>query len=314
MENTMKTTITTAGLDFGNSHTKFSKGPVKICFESGYAMYSSTTGDADEMEYDGRFYLFGKRAQVEYDKCSSERMMLCTLRCLAEYLDTAGADPAQVQFVSLGVDIPINLFGTQREAYTRYYAGKLRTVKFRGKEWKIQFEQVKAFPQGVVAWMANSDQYSQYETVVVLDIGGRTVDVAVIAKDQNTGKPRFLKRFSLQNGILNLVSDIDKELQVRGIQLNELQIESLIGGSSLAHRRLHQVQEIVSNYRNEYVDAIVNSMYENGVDADLPFILVGGGASLVNVQLGSRLYVIKNTGNMSNAEACEKALASSRNA
>lgn len=304
----MTTTIINAGIDFGNSHTKFAKGSKEICFESGYKMYATTTGDEDEMLYNGNYYIFGERASVEFDKTASDRMMLCTLRCIAEHLEYAGADPAQVQFINLGVDIPISLFGAQRAAYAAYYADKLEIVRYHGKEWKIQFERVHAFPQGVITWMADIEKYKQYDTVAVLDIGGRTIDVAVVTRDQNTGKNRFLKRFSLQKGVIKLIADIDMALNVEGMQLSELQIQSLIAGNEVMHRRYEKIREIVDTYTNAYVDDVVNSLYENEVDADLAFILVGGGADLISRFLQERIWVIENTGNMANARACEKAL------
>lgn len=298
------------GLDFGNSHTKAKAGKQEIIFESGFKSYPLTTGEEQEMKCDDLFYVFNKRDAVEQDKTKSNRMMLCTLYAVAQILDARNADPKKVHHINLGVDIPIDLFGKMKNRYIEYYKGKEKEISYKGNEYKIVFDEVKAYPQGVVVWAALQGEITEKQ-IVLVDIGGRTIDIATIVYDRFSGKLEYRNKLSLQHGVLTLINRIDQLLQTQGIQLDEKLIQSSVYGDTINHMKSDEIKDIVEMAADEYVEEIMNLLYENNIDAFLPVILIGGGGDMMYSRLVHKLNIIKNTGNLANAAACLEALESS---
>lgn len=302
--------ILNCAVDFGNFNTKFAmangKGEPEYekIFESGYTVSSRSTGTEWEMQLSDTYLNFGSRQAVEQDKAKSPRMMNCTLFAIACALEETGADSGKEYHVNLAVDLTIDLFGVDAENYVDYYQQKSFTVILKGKTWKITFENVFAYAQGIVAWAAKQADYESYPLMGILDLGGRTIDTAVIAYNQFTGEMSIVKRFSLQTGILDLFNRIDSDLQRSGVQLPEPTIAVLISDpeKEFRHRKKDLIKKVVKRETEDYIQEIRNGLFERKVDLTLPFLAMGGGSEMLSDRLD--LDLVENAGIMANAEGC----------
>lgn len=293
------------GIDYGNSHVKATNGAKNIIFESGYICYPESTGVEEEMEWNGQFYVLGKRGPVEFQKTRSDRMLACTLYAAVQLLEASGVAPAKTQAVNLGTDIAICSYGTEKEKYLAYYNIPEQTVTYHGNTWNIRFDQVRTYPQGVVAWAANQEKLGTYNKLLLLDIGGRTVDVAVMTYDRFSDKKGINTRLSLQNGILSLFGAIDERLQSRGIQLEEKDMELILYGEEFRHQDGETIRAIISDEARKYVQNLAADLYEKKIDTQLPVVLIGGGAHMLYPTLDlAGMDIVTNMGVMANAQAC----------
>lgn len=306
------------GFDFGNCYSKaaVSKTVTKdrdFIFPSGFTATSTTTGEPDEMFYEGQYYNFNRRLAPDHDKTKTDTMLICTVYAAVHFLDISGADPEQVHTVDLGTDISIFLFGEQRSQYVKYYgkASEPFEVGFHGKKWKIRFGYCGVYPQGVVAWEhePETEKEEEQDTVqVICDIGGRDTDVAVVAYNDLHEQYEYLVRFSLQNGVNNLTNSISQNLMVKGIQVPESVINSAVRGNKVSHSRSEEIQAIVDREKNMYISQLLNELAANRVDLQFPVHLIGGGASMLEDTLKEHMNVAVSDGIMANARGCLAAL------
>lgn len=302
--------IKNCAIDFGNFNVKFimaadKKGEpdYEKIFESGYTVSSRPTGLEWELQIGDVYLNFGVRQAVERDKTKSPRMMNCTLFCIACALEESGADPSKEYHINLATDLPIDLFGIDAGKYVDYYQQKSFTVILKGKTWNIVFNRVFAYAQGIVAWAAKQEDYENYSLMGILDIGGRTIDTAVIAYNQFTGEMSIVRRFSLQNGILDLYNQIDSELQRSSIQLPEPTIAVLIRGQkSFRHGMADLIQKVVKRESDAYAQDIRNNLFERKVDLTLPFLAMGGGSGMISDRLD--LELVEDAGILANVKGC----------
>lgn len=145
----------------------------------------------------------------------------------------------------------------------------------------------EVFPEGLAAWVDYAlDDRGQVrvdlsETVGVIDIGGRTTDIAVVLPGRNIDHARL---GSVEIGALNAMDEVRiRILQKYGFELPHGHIENAIQtGTIKAYGKPVDVKEIVDPIMESVTQSILNAVNKilgKGIDID-KVLLVGGGAHL----------------------------------
>jgi len=151
------------GVDNGNYNTKSSEG---MLYASGYA-----SGDKEfitsEMQlfYEGKYYAIGeRRLRFQQDKTKEQDTFLLTLPAIAEAMKRAGTTSAEI---ALGVGLPIDSYGTQKEAFCRYFLRDNISFLFEGTAYRCRIAECKVFAQGHAALCRYYPRLSEYRSITV---------------------------------------------------------------------------------------------------------------------------------------------------
>lgn len=127
------------GVDNGNYNTKSSEG---MLYASGYAA-SDREFITPEMQlfFEGKYYAIGeRRMRFQQDKTREPDTFLLTLPAIAEAMRKAGTVNAEI---TLGVGLPIDSYGTQKEAFRRYFMRDNVSFLFEGTAYRCHIVECK---------------------------------------------------------------------------------------------------------------------------------------------------------------------------
>lgn len=265
------------GVDNGNYNVKSSEG---MLYASGYAV-SDKEFITPEMQlfYEGKYYAIGeRRLRFQQDKTKEPDTFLLTLPTIADAMKKAGATNAEI---ALGVGLPIDSYGTQKEAFRRYFLRSNVSFMFEGTSYRCHIAECKVFAQGHAALCRYYPRLSEYRSITLVDIGGYTVDVLTV----HNFKLDRSSCASLRMGTIILYSRIQDALQKSDILLSDELITDAIRGE-IQHTDSKQIAAVVDQTVAAYCKELFNALRERGLDLKLPTVFAGGGAEL----LESRLY------------------------
>lgn len=265
------------GVDNGNYNTKSSEG---MLYASGYTV-SDKEFITPEMQlfYEGKYYAIGeRRLRFQQDKTKEQDTFLLTLPAIAEAMKRAGTTSAEI---ALGVGLPIDSYGTQKEAFRRYFLRDNISFLFEGTAYRCRIAECKVFAQGHAALCRYYSRLSEYRSITLVDIGGYTVDVLTV---HNFRLDRS-SCASLHMGTIILYSRIQDALRKSGILLTDELITDAIRGE-IQHADSKLIEAVVEQAVAAYCKELFNALRERGLDLKLPTVFAGGGAEL----LESRLY------------------------
>lgn len=265
------------GVDNGNYNTKSSMG---MLFTTGYAISDKEFITPDmQLFYEGKYYAIGgRRLRFQQDKTKEPDTFILTLPAIADAMKKVGVTSTEL---SLGVGLPIDSYGTQKEAFRRYFLRDNISFVFEGITYCCHITECKVFAQGHAALCRYYPQLSQYRGITLIDIGGYTVDVLTVHnfKLDRSGCA------SLRIGTITLYSRIQDALQKSDIILSDELITDAIRGE-IQHSDSQRIKVVVEQAVSIYCKELFNALRERGLDLKLPTVFAGGGAEL----LGSRLH------------------------
>lgn len=265
------------GVDNGNYNTKSSEG---MLYASGYAV-SDKEFITPEMQlfYEGKYYAIGeRRLRFQQDKTKEPDTFLLTLPAIAEVMKKAGTPNADI---ALGVGLPIDSYGTQKELFRRYFLQDNVSFMFEGAAYRCRIVECKVFAQGHAALCRYYPRLSEYRSITLVDIGGYTVDVLTV---HNFRLDRS-SCASIRMGTITLYGRIQDALQKCDILLSDELITDAIQGK-IQHAESKRIETAVEQAVTAYCKELFNALRERGLDLKLPTVFAGGGAEL----LESRLY------------------------
>jgi plasmid segregation protein ParM len=265
------------GVDNGNYNVKSSEG---MLYASGYAV-SDKEFITPEMQlfYEGKYYAIGeRRLRFQQDKTKEPDTFLLSLPAIADAMKKAGATNAEI---ALGVGLPIDSYGTQKEAFRRYFLRDNISFMFEGTSYRCHITECKVFAQGHAALCRYYPRLANYRGITLVDIGGYTVDVLTV----HNFKLDRSSCASLRMGTITLYSRIQDALQKSDILLSDELITDAIRGE-IQHTDSKQIAAVVDQTVAAYCKELFNALRERGLDLKLPTVFAGGGAEL----LESRLY------------------------
>lgn len=264
------------GVDNGNYNTKSSLG---MLYASGYAV-SDKEFITPEMQlfYKGSYYAVGeRRLRFQQDKNKEQDTFVLTLPAIAEAMKKAGTANGEI---ALGVGLPIDSYGTQKDAFRHYFLRDDLSFVFERTAYRCRITDCKVFAQGHAALCRYYQQLKEYRSITLVDIGGYTVDVLTVHHfrlDRSSCA-------SLRMGTITLYSRIQDTLQRSGILLSDALITDAIRGK-IQHTDCRQIEEVVECEVSTYCKELLNALRERGLDLRLPTVFAGGGAELLESRL-----------------------------
>lgn len=264
------------GVDNGNYNTKSSEG---MLYASGYTASDKEFITPDmQLFYEGRYYAVGeRRMRFQQDKTREPDTFILTLPAIADAMKRAGTISAEI---ALGVGLPIDSYGVQKEAFRRYFLRDNISFLFEGTSFRCRIAECKVFAQGHAALCRYYPQLKDYRSITLVDIGGYTVDVLTL-HDFRLDRSSCA---SLRMGTITLYSRIQDTLQRNDILLSDELITDAIRGD-IQHADGKLIQAVVEQAVAAYCKELLNALRERGLDLRLPTVFAGGGAELLEPML-----------------------------
>ncbi len=267
------------GIDNGNYNTKSSE---RMLYASGFTMSDKEfiTSDMQLFYEDAYYAIGGKRMNFQQEKTKEEDAFILTLPAIANAMKQAGVSSAEV---ILGVGLPIDIYGAQKDAFCKYFLRDDIRFRFEQNEYYCWISECKVFAQGHAALCKYYQQLKKFNSITLVDIGGYTVDVLTL----HDFKVDRSSCASLRMGTITLFNDIRGELQQGNIILSDALIADAMQGR-IQHAEKDKIRLILERRIQHYLKELLGALRERGLDLMLPVVFVGGGAELLNHRLHSR--------------------------
>jgi plasmid segregation protein ParM len=265
------------GIDNGNYNTKSSE---RMLYASGFTMGEKEfITDDMQLFYAGKYYAIGgKRMSFQQDKTKEDDAFILSLPAIADAMKQANISFAEMY---LGVGLPIDTYGTQKEFFRSYFLRGSVSFEFEGASYCCHIMDCKVFAQGHAALCKYYQQLKEYNNITLVDIGGYTVDVLTL----HDFKADRGSCASMRMGTIMLFNAIREELQQENIILSDMLVTDVMQGR-LQHVDKDRIEVIVERRMRHYLRELLNALCERGLDLKLPVAFAGGGAEL----FGKRLY------------------------
>lgn len=264
------------GVDNGNANTK----TVHTVFTSGITEHDVKPPIGDELiKYNGKYYtLSGDRSPYTRDKTKDKTCFILTLFALSkEIIEEDKYEP--VIDLDLGVGLPPEHYGLQKEKFAKYFKSFGETVEYEynGKNFILNINSVNVFPQAYAAVAQKASELKTYTRTYIIDIGGYTTDILLL----NKGKPDLTCCRSIENGIIKMNNTIKGRINsAYDMQIEEDHIYDVLSGRKTILKE--EVKDMIKAEASKHAATILNELRELGIDLRTnPAIFVGGGALLL---------------------------------
>jgi plasmid segregation protein ParM len=264
------------GVDNGNYNTKSSE---RMLYASGFAMSDKEFITSDmQLFYDGAYYAIGgKRMSFQQEKNKEDDAFILTLPAIANSMRLGSVSTAEIL---LGVGLPIDIYGAQKEAFRQYFLREDIRFRFEDADYHCRIVDCRVFAQGHAALCRYFEQLREYNNITLVDIGGYTVDIMTL-HDFKVDRGSCA---SLRMGTITLFNDIRGELQQENIILTDTLIADAMQGR-IQHAEKEKIHVITERRMQRYLKELLNALRERGLDLKLPIVFAGGGAELLNHRL-----------------------------
>ena len=266
----------TIGIDHGNRNMKTEN----LIFTSGLQVSEKQPPFGDYMIYRDHYYaLTEQRIPYQKDKTLDERFFHLTLFSIVKELDREkGILQNQIVRVNLPVGLPPKHYGSLYQKFEQYlYRDEIQEVIYHGQSYSICISDVMAFPQDYAAAMTIYGKLKEFVKVVVLDLGGFTLDYLLM----RSGQPDLGVCDSLDNGVIKLYNSISSRISSEyDILLDETDMDQLIQDKPTDYPQevILTVQEMARLFTEDFL----GSLRERGIDLRSGgVVFVGGGAILL---------------------------------
>ena len=228
----------------------------------------------------GVFFVCGSgRQTIQRDKTANDNYYLLTLAAIAQELQARGT-PSECS-VTIAAGLPLTSYGREKPTFRKYLlrnAGQQTEFGYEGKTYRITIEDVLLFPQGFTALMTQPDLLTDEPSLLLLDIGGWTVDLMRI----DNGRPIIGTCHSLEFGMIRCIDEVRERVrQNTGLSLTDAQIEQVLAGRPCSLEET--VRNLIRDQGCLYTERLLSAVLEAGFDYHaLPVVMMGGGASVVS--------------------------------
>ena len=266
----------TIAVDHGNRNMKTEN----LVFTSGLTVSEKQPPFGDYMIYEGKYYaLTGQRIPYQKDKTKDERFFYLTLFAIVKELerDKEVSEGTVVQ-VNLPVGLPPKHYGSLYRQFETYFKRDgIQTVLYRRKRYCFYIRDVVAYPQDYAAAMTIFSRLKEYVRVMVIDLGGFTLDYLML----RNGQPDLGICDSLDNGVIKLYNSIASRISAEyDVLLEETDMDQMIQGKDTDYDQavVKTVQEMARTFTEDFL----GSLRERDIDLKSgAAVFVGGGAMLL---------------------------------
>lgn len=273
-------------MNLGIDHGYYAIKTKNFSFPAGVTAYSHEPYTLqDTLEADGKFFVCGTgRQPILRDKTENDSYYLLTLAAIAKELKCRGASPECS--VTIAAGLPLANFGREKKSFREYLLRSSQPVKFRfeGVPHCVTITDVKLFPQGYSALALFPNLLRDEPSVLLMDIGGWTVDLMRI----DNARPVAETAHSLEFGMIRCIDAVREQVRREtGLSLTDAQIEQMLAGGPCALG--DSVREIVRQQGRAYTERLFALVTEAGFDLRaLPTVMLGGGAGIVQRHVGPK--------------------------
>ena len=250
------------GLDVGNYGLKVNSN---INVKSLVTEHEKILKEGITLEMDGKRYIIGDgNFETELNKSNKENFL--------PLLFTGIALSSKDEFNQVVVGLPINQYRTNKSVIENLiFENKMKVIKFNNEIRKIVIADFKVYPEGIGAYYSLNTN----EDVIIVDIGGRTTDIAYIENKRNSISS------TVATGTLNIYKSVaDKLNSDYCLNLSILDAEKIIKRGKL----LIDGSQVDLSF---ITDILKENFMKIKEDLDFKFparteqiILVGGGTYL----------------------------------
>lgn len=263
-------------VDHGNRNLKTKN----FVFTSGIMESDCKPVLGEYIYYNGKYYsLSEQRIPYMRDKSNDERFFILTLLGIAKEAEKLGVNQKNITLqVELPVGLPPRHYGALYKKFQKYFLGRgKQKFTYNGREYDVEIEDAAVFPQDYAAAMTVYPQISSYSKVITVDIGGFTLDYLLL----RNGRPDLSVCDSLEKGVITLYNKIISRVNSDyDILLEEPDIDSIIKGEKTDYDV--EVNRLVRDMTQMYVDDILGTLRERGIDLKNGCVVfIGGGALLL---------------------------------
>ncbi|MCR2018303.1 ParM/StbA family protein [Blautia pseudococcoides] len=278
--------ILAIAVDTGNKAIKTET----LSFDSGLQVMDVTPGERDEaLRYKGKCYMpTSNRITYLEDKTVDERYFILTLVAIAKELEQLEANeiyiPNKLIELDLLVGLPPAHYGAQRKKFRDYFykEGALINFEYMDKSYEISIQNVKVYIQGYAAYflLAQKQRLSTYPKVLLIDIGGITVDYMIL----RYGAIDKAYVDSLEEGAIKMYRKVKSGIRKKyGMLLEETDVDNIICRRDTTYKQevLSRVQEIAK----EHVIELLGTYRELGIDFKTTLTVFSGGGSVLLAEI-----------------------------
>ena len=279
-------------IDHGNRNMKTEH----FIFTSGLVESDSRPALGEYMHYNGRYYaLTEQRIPYMRDKTVDDRFFILTLFGIAMEAEKQALSQNDVVLqAELPVGLPPKHYGALYKKFQEYFSKRGRqSFTYKGKAYTVEIEQVSAFPQDYAAAMTIYPKISGFNKVVTVDIGGFTLDYLLI----RSGKPDLSACDSLEKGVITLYNKVISRINSEhDMLLEDGDVDRMIREEKTDYDE--RIQKTVREMTKTYVDDLLGTFRERGIDLKTGCVVfIGGGALLLrkylehSEKIGSSVFI-----------------------
>ena len=263
-------------IDNGNANTK----TVHSVFTSGLTMHDVKPPMSEEIiKYNGKYYtLSSTRSPYIRDKTKNEECFVLSLFAMAKEIRMSKQNPKGLD-IDLAVGLPPEHYGSLREKFAEYFRsfGPVIEFEYNDVPFTLILKSVNVFPQAFAAVLSQASSLKEYSRTYVVDIGGYTTDVLLLAH----GKPDLSYCRSLEIGIIKMNNTIKGRIStLYDMQIEEEHIYDVLNGKKTILNE--EVQIKIKEEAKKHTESILNNLRELGIDLkSCPAIFIGGGSLLL---------------------------------
>ena len=183
--------------------------------------------------------------------------------------------------VTIAARLSLTSYGQEKLAFRKYLlrnAGQPTEFGYEGRKYRITIEDVLLFPQGFTALMTQPNLMVDEPSMLLLDVGGCTVDLMRI----DNGQPIIGTSHRLEYGMIRCIDEVRERVrQNTGLSLTDAQIEQMLVGRPCSLDET--VRGLIREQGRLYTERLLSAVLEAGFDYHaLPVVMMGGGASVVS--------------------------------
>lgn len=257
------------GIDVGNAAVKTSEG---IIFDS-LITDVEPLGGADKIKIGGKTYYIGiGNYDTTYRKVDKTSYIVMLLSAIALSTDS---------YIYLVLGLPLSQYKQDKSTLINMIlAHSNELIELNGITKKIDILDVEVFPEGVVTL---ADDFEG----IVIDIGGRTTDCALVTNIRN--KRKINNPLSLPIGVINLYTDFIKSLNnVFGLDLKLEDAERILKNGLIVDGEKKDIDFATDVYK-KFVDELVTTLQVEYSLRTNKISLTGGGATILFEYFKDRL-------------------------
>jgi len=260
------------GIDVGNYSLKEYPG---TNIKSLVSTEENILGSKIHLEYEGKHYFIGEgNFETELNKSNKENFLPLLLTGIA--LNSTKNDI----FQQIVCGLPINQYKTNKQSLENLIlTNKVKEIKFNGEPRKIIISDFKVYPEAIGAYYSLNTK----EDVIIVDIGGRTCDVAYIVNK------KVVTSSTIAVGTLSIYKDISDKLNSEfGLDLGLPEAERIIEKGFLEIDGLKVNLSFITNILKRNFMKINDDLTMKYPIRTEKIILVGGGHILFNKAFKNR--------------------------